>query len=184
MGMLAVLQLKQGQGQGAGGGRRHSAPGLKEDQITIGAVTPYASVSRSRLPDQDVADLRRDAERWRRGQEQERRLLQEEPRRTSPNTIRADQGGDSLIDREERRSTPASRAQSDSRSRRISEIRAGCDRITAEERRMKDDRKKYLRSNCPDTIMPEEGADQGLEQMRMFRWLQSMTEWMTEYESC
>jgi len=46
---------------------------------------------------------------------------------------------------------------------------------------MREDRKKYLRSNGPEIITPNDGADQDLEQMRMFRWLQSMTEWMTEY---
>ena len=46
---------------------RHSAPGLREDQIPPGAITPSASGSKSRLPDQEVADLMRDGERWRRG---------------------------------------------------------------------------------------------------------------------
>ena len=64
------------------------------------------------------------------------------------------------------------------------EGREGDIRITSEGRSRREDRKKYLRSNCPDTITPEERGDQGLEQMRMFRWLQSMTEWMIEYESC
>ena len=77
--------------------------------------------------------------RWRKGQELSRGLNQEEPRRTTPRTIGADQGGDSLIDRGERRSTPVSIAHSDSRSTRVSrepEIGAGGDRITSEERRM------------------------------------------------
>ena len=119
-GMLAVLTLRQGPGRGAEERRKHSTPGQREDQFTIGAVTPSTSLSRSGPPEPDgQAEIIRDYERWRRAQEPEGRMHQEEPRRTNPITL-AGQGGESLIEKEERRSTPASRAHSESRSRRLS----------------------------------------------------------------
>ena len=178
--MLAVIQLRPGQEQGRGSGRRLSAPGIRDDRLTIGG-TPGTSENRSRLPYQEIAELIRDGEMWRRGQEQgrnqeepRRNLDLEEPRRSTPRSGRADQGGDSM-------------AYSGSSRRRASERQEGREggiRITSEERSRREDRKKYLRSNCPDTITPEGKGDQGVEQMRMFRWLQSMTEWMIEYGSC
>ena len=72
---------------------------------------------------------------------------QEEPRRTTPRPVILEQGGDSHLRRGIRRSTPVSLAHGDSRSKLASEeldYRQEENRLTSENRRMREDRKKYI----------------------------------------
>ena len=143
--------------------RKEVSPAKIARADTIGEKPP--TEPRLTGKDKELAKLKRDAEKWRSRQQQANSR-----RSASEATI----------------TETSERVASESKSggsRYMIANRTGR-QTESDEIRMKEGRKKYLRHHLPDKVTPDELTDTSLEEMRMHRWLESMTEWMISYDSC